>query len=102
MVHSCVLCPEPYLSTSIDCSNAGPTARNIFQITEPSRTQREGEAPAELALLRLGRSGGGLCRSKKACIALRGGGGNDHDRKLSLIVKSFQDYSTPWIGRADA
>jgi len=32
------------------------TALNIFQNTEPSRTQREGEAPAELALHRLRRS----------------------------------------------
>jgi hypothetical protein len=32
------------------------TALNIFQNTEPSGTQRLGEAPAELALLRLRRS----------------------------------------------
>ena len=32
------------------------TALNMFQITEPSRTQTEGEAPAELGLLWLRRS----------------------------------------------
>jgi hypothetical protein len=37
-------------------AGADPNALNVFQITEPSRTQREGEAPAELAVLRLRRS----------------------------------------------
>lgn len=32
------------------------TALNMFQITEPSRTQTEGEAPAELGLHPLRRS----------------------------------------------
>jgi hypothetical protein len=35
---------------------ADATALNMFQVTEPSRTQRKGEAPAELALLWLRRS----------------------------------------------